>query len=116
MKTVVHGFIALATVCVLAVAMGCSDKKKDTDDKSTESSAKSGFAAEFPALADKVCTCKTEECVEVAGKEFGMLEAKLQDTYKTKEDVPKNILSAYEAADSRAEKCFHAVMARGGSK
>ncbi len=114
MKRIVNGLITLACVCALAFVVGCGDKEEA---KSSEGSAKAGGggpAAEFNAVADKVCACDNMDCALAAMKEGRDVGKKLREQYKSESDVPKDVMEASESSRKRANKCVRDLRSGGG--
>lgn len=92
-----------AFVLVAAAAAGCSSKSSSTaSSASASASAKSSTPTEkgpFDRLADEVCACKDEKCVNTA------LEAFEKNSSKDARKQDSEMTPAEKAAMDRAERC-----------
>jgi hypothetical protein len=62
----------------------------------------------FGDIADEVCACKDEACLEKANDKWDKLEREMRDKYKDKEPS-ESVKKKYQAAEDKAEKCAEAL-------
>ena len=73
-----------------------------------------GAGSPLDQLAEKACACADKKCLDDLEREAKEVvkayEAEMKEKYKKKEDVPKEVMDAAQAAKKKARDCAEKIM------
>jgi hypothetical protein len=74
-----------------------------------------GDSAKAKKLKDDMCECKDQKCVDDLEKQADEFSKSLKDKYKSKDDVPKDLMESYEGFKKCEMDVEMKISAGGGS-
>jgi len=88
--------IALTFTMVLGVCLGLGACGKSKADE---------LMSEATSIKNELCACKDAACVEKVKEKGDKFEDKLQSTWKSEKDAPKDFVEKYEKLEDEMRAC-----------